>query len=289
MEGSRDRIDRHTSIPLPSGSRASSTATCGRSAGMIRSASFADPLSPTTTRSSSDSNRSRRPCRTISWSSSRKIRVRPPRADPPRRDSAFTRSTRPEITCSGADRRGPGYGHRAPTGSAPRCVHSPGSSSGLAAALDHAPHEHGPAGARAEIELVHLEGHPAGVRSSARAPYGEVRKMIDPSAQHVGHRQDLRSVGGVPADPADGARLHQGEALGRRERAEPPLRCISRGPWLRPSYPVAARSSRGPRACPPGARRCRRGAGPAGTAAHAFTALAPGGVRLALLIASITR
>ena len=34
IDGSTDRTSRHTSMPLPSGRRASSTATSGRSAGM---------------------------------------------------------------------------------------------------------------------------------------------------------------------------------------------------------------------------------------------------------------
>jgi hypothetical protein len=69
--GSRDRISRHTVTPSPSGSRTSSTATSGRSAGMRASAEDAVPASPTTRMSGSASSRSRTPLRTTSWSSSR--------------------------------------------------------------------------------------------------------------------------------------------------------------------------------------------------------------------------
>ena len=46
--GSTARTVRHTSIPEPSGRRASSTATSGRSAGIRLAASAAVPASPTT-------------------------------------------------------------------------------------------------------------------------------------------------------------------------------------------------------------------------------------------------
>ena len=64
--GIRERISRHTSTPLPSGSRTSSTATSGRSAGMRASADAAVPASPTTMMSGSASNSSRTPRRTTS-------------------------------------------------------------------------------------------------------------------------------------------------------------------------------------------------------------------------------
>ena len=73
--GSTARIDRHTSMPEPSGSRASRTATSACRAGMRATASTARPDSPTTTMSPADSSRARRPCRTTSWSSSRKTRI----------------------------------------------------------------------------------------------------------------------------------------------------------------------------------------------------------------------
>src|SRR5581483_6202655 len=68
-----DRTSRHTSMPLSASppSRTSSTATSGCVAGMRLRACSAVVASPTTVRSSSASRRSRRPRRTISWSSSR--------------------------------------------------------------------------------------------------------------------------------------------------------------------------------------------------------------------------
>ena len=64
--GILDRMSRHTLTPSPSGSRTSSTATSGRSAGMRASADSAVPASPTTAMSGSASSRSRTPLRTIS-------------------------------------------------------------------------------------------------------------------------------------------------------------------------------------------------------------------------------
>jgi hypothetical protein len=64
--GIRDRISRHTDTPSPSGSRTSSTATSGRSAGIRASAEDAVPASPTTVMSGSASSRSRTPRRTTS-------------------------------------------------------------------------------------------------------------------------------------------------------------------------------------------------------------------------------
>src|ERR687886_1760717 len=77
MDESMARTSRHTSMPLPSGSRASSTATSGRNAGMRRAASCADPDSPTTSMSPAACSRSARPRRTTSWSSSRNTRIMP--------------------------------------------------------------------------------------------------------------------------------------------------------------------------------------------------------------------
>ena len=71
IRGSTERISRHTSIPDPSGRRTSSTATSGSRAGMRRAASRAEPDSPMTSMSELLSTSSRRPRRTISWSSSR--------------------------------------------------------------------------------------------------------------------------------------------------------------------------------------------------------------------------
>src|SRR5688572_20710383 len=62
-------------MPLPSGRRTSSTATSGRVAGMRARAVSALSASPTTVRSSSPSNSSRRPRRTTSWSSRRNTRT----------------------------------------------------------------------------------------------------------------------------------------------------------------------------------------------------------------------
>src|SRR6476469_5025906 len=75
IEGSTERTSRQVSMPEPSGSRASSSATAGRRAGIRRVASSAEPDSPTTSKSSSSSSSSRSPRRTISWSSSRKRRM----------------------------------------------------------------------------------------------------------------------------------------------------------------------------------------------------------------------
>ena len=61
-----DRMSRHTATPLPSGSRTSSTATSGRSAGIRASADSAVPASPITLISGSVSSSSRTPRRTIS-------------------------------------------------------------------------------------------------------------------------------------------------------------------------------------------------------------------------------
>ena len=69
------RMSRHTSTPLPSGSRTSSMATSGCRAGIRLRASATVPASPTTSRSSVDSRRDRRPVRTISWSSRRNTRI----------------------------------------------------------------------------------------------------------------------------------------------------------------------------------------------------------------------
>src|SRR5665647_649880 len=75
IDGSWDRTSRHTSIPEPSGSLASKIATSGRSAGMRREASTAEPDSPTTSKSLTVSSSSRSPRRTISWSSRRNMRI----------------------------------------------------------------------------------------------------------------------------------------------------------------------------------------------------------------------
>ena len=72
ISGIRDRISRQTETPSPSGSRTSSTATSGRSAGILASADAAVPASPMTVISGSASSMSLTPRRTISWSSSRK-------------------------------------------------------------------------------------------------------------------------------------------------------------------------------------------------------------------------
>ena len=66
IDGSTERISRHTSMPLPSGSRASRIATSGRSAGMRRAASCAEPESPTTSMPSSVESNSLSPRRTSS-------------------------------------------------------------------------------------------------------------------------------------------------------------------------------------------------------------------------------
>jgi hypothetical protein len=70
--GIRERISRQTVTPSPSGSRTSSTATSGRSAGILASADAAVPASPITSMSPSASSMSRTPRLTISWSSRRK-------------------------------------------------------------------------------------------------------------------------------------------------------------------------------------------------------------------------
>ena len=67
--GARDRTSRQTDTPSPSGSRTSSTATSGRSAGMLASAAEAVPASPITWMSGSACSRLWTPRRTISWSS----------------------------------------------------------------------------------------------------------------------------------------------------------------------------------------------------------------------------
>ena len=59
-------------MPLPSGSRTSSTATSGCSAGIRAIASATEPASPMISRSGSEASRSHRPRRTTSWSSTRK-------------------------------------------------------------------------------------------------------------------------------------------------------------------------------------------------------------------------
>ena len=64
--GMVERMSRQTLTPFPSGSRTSSIATSGRSAGMRASAEAAVPASPTTTMSGSASSSSRTPRRTIS-------------------------------------------------------------------------------------------------------------------------------------------------------------------------------------------------------------------------------
>ena len=78
-----ERTSRHTSTPLPSGSRTSSTATSGRAAGMRCSASAVEPASPTTSMSRSRPISSARPRRTISWSSMRNTRMMPVRTGLP--------------------------------------------------------------------------------------------------------------------------------------------------------------------------------------------------------------
>src|SRR5947209_6707457 len=75
IDESTARMSRHTSMPLPSGRRASRIATSGRSAGARWAASTAEPDSPTTSMSPSAWSRSARPRRTTSWSSSRKTRI----------------------------------------------------------------------------------------------------------------------------------------------------------------------------------------------------------------------
>ena len=71
VRGWRERISRQAAIPSPSCRRTSSTATSGSSAATRPTASASVLASPTTTMSPSPSSRSRRPRRTISWSSSR--------------------------------------------------------------------------------------------------------------------------------------------------------------------------------------------------------------------------
>ncbi len=67
-----DSSSRHSSTPLPSGNRTSSTATSAPEPGMRVSASPTDAASPAIRMSGSLSSRSARPRRTISWSSTRK-------------------------------------------------------------------------------------------------------------------------------------------------------------------------------------------------------------------------
>ena len=67
-----DSRSRHSSMPLPSGRRTSRTATSGFSTGICAIAWTTDPASPITSRSGSVPNRSIRPRRTTSWSSTRK-------------------------------------------------------------------------------------------------------------------------------------------------------------------------------------------------------------------------
>src|SRR6185437_3930117 len=62
---------RHSSMPLPSGRRTSSTATSGSDAGIRALASATVPASPTISRSGSEERRSESPRRTTSWSSTR--------------------------------------------------------------------------------------------------------------------------------------------------------------------------------------------------------------------------
>src|SRR5919109_1202464 len=75
ISGCPERISRHASTPLPSGSRTSRMATSGLVGGTRISACSTVEASPTTSRSSSPSSSSRSPRRTISWSSSRNTRV----------------------------------------------------------------------------------------------------------------------------------------------------------------------------------------------------------------------
>src|SRR5699024_7983161 len=69
------RMARHRSIPLPSGSMTSSTATSGRTAAIRRRASAQLEASPTTWRSGCRSTTPATPLRTTSWSSTRKTLV----------------------------------------------------------------------------------------------------------------------------------------------------------------------------------------------------------------------
>jgi hypothetical protein len=78
--GNWERISRQTVTPSPSGSRTSSTATSGRSAGILARAEDAVPASPTTVMSPSASSMSRTPRLTISWSSSRNTLIGPGRS-----------------------------------------------------------------------------------------------------------------------------------------------------------------------------------------------------------------
>ncbi len=64
-------VARHTSIPVPSGSRPSRIATSGTSSRISGTASATVPDSPTTSRSPSASSTARIPRRTTVWSSSR--------------------------------------------------------------------------------------------------------------------------------------------------------------------------------------------------------------------------
>jgi hypothetical protein len=66
-----ERISRQTATPFPSGSRTSSTATSGRSAGMRASACCAVLASPMTSIPGSVFNNDATPRRTTSWSSKR--------------------------------------------------------------------------------------------------------------------------------------------------------------------------------------------------------------------------
>jgi hypothetical protein len=79
--GSTAATARHTSIPVPSGTRSSSTASAGATAGIRRAASRADPDSPTT-RIPAVRSRERRPTRTSSWSSRTNTPLRPIRPRP---------------------------------------------------------------------------------------------------------------------------------------------------------------------------------------------------------------
>ena len=70
--GNSLRTSRHTSTPLPSGNRTSRIATLGWHALIRGSASEARPASPTTLTSPLASRSDLTPCRTTSWSSSKK-------------------------------------------------------------------------------------------------------------------------------------------------------------------------------------------------------------------------
>ena len=288
IAGSLERIARQTSMPLPSGSRASRIATSGRSAGMIRIGLLRRPVVADHVEVVLGLEQVAQSRRTISWSSSRNSRILRVAAGSTLPCSQSAAAHEP-IDSTGdlveADLDEEVAGARRPRHRV-RLAPQLDSSSALAAARDSA--------GTSTLQPVGSRGSKSSIsnatrRTCRRSASGAVGRGPEDHrvvVHRVGDRQDrgpstvFQPTRPIVAGRTSGPALVAGRGAKRRSvhlhrPARPPNR--------------AARSSRGSPACPRGARRRRSWCSASCACAPGLQPRRPAGVRLALLIASITR